>query len=144
MAVSINFQPAGAETPAGYLADTGATFANRGNGYTYGWTTSLSSATRDRNSTRSPDQRYDTLVHTQQYGVASWEIAVPNGAYTLHLVAGDSDYYASVYKFDAEGALALRGTPTSTNRWIASTTAVTVSDGRLTISNADGAVGNKL
>ena len=80
LAVSINFQPPAAATPAGYLADTGATFANRGNGFSYGWTSNLSSATRDRDSSRSADQRYDTIIHTQQYGVGAWEIAVPNGA----------------------------------------------------------------
>jgi N-acetylneuraminic acid mutarotase len=143
-AVSVNFQPAGSAVPAGYLADSGLTFASRGNGYQYGWSRNLSFTTRDRNSARSPDQRYDTLLHTQQYGVGSWEIAVPNGAYSVHLVAGDPDYLESVYKFNIENTLALSGTPTTSHHWIESTTTVTVSDGRLTISNAAGSIGNKL
>ena len=32
--IRINFQPSGAPVPAGYLADTGLDFANRGNGQT--------------------------------------------------------------------------------------------------------------
>src|SRR5262249_10127994 len=59
----INFQPASAAVPVGYLADTGAVFGNRGNGYTYGWNADCSAYTRERNAANSPDKRYDTLVH---------------------------------------------------------------------------------
>src|SRR5262245_4773493 len=63
---NINFQPAGSPVPAGYLADTGAPFANRGNGFAYGWNGDASTTMRDRNLVT--DQRYDTLVHMQLYG----------------------------------------------------------------------------
>ena len=142
--VSVNFQPASSAVPSGYVADTGATFGDRGNGYSYGWNTSLSSAARDRNDPSSPDQRYDTLIHTQLSGSATWEIALPNGSYTVHLVAGDPSYIDSVYKFDVEGVPALSGTPTSSNHWISTTVTVNVSDGRLTVSNASGSSNNKL
>src|SRR6059058_4690168 len=88
----INFEPAGATVPAGYVADTGATFGARANGYSYGWNLSASSAARDRNSAASPDQRYDTLIHTQLYGDRTWEVALPSGQYAVHLVAGDPSY----------------------------------------------------
>ena len=140
--VGINFQPPGAALPSGYLADTGATYANRGNGFSYGWNQSASSATRERN--KVSDQRLDTLVHTQLFGTRTWEIAVPNGTYSVHLVAGDPSYIDSVYKFNAEGQLALSGTPTSGSRFVEGTKTVTVSDGRLTITNASGASNNKL
>lgn len=39
--VKINFQPASAATPAGTLADVGAPFADRGNGFSYGWGAAL-------------------------------------------------------------------------------------------------------
>jgi len=65
--VAINFQPAGAPIPSGYLADTGAAFANRGNNWSYGWDQDLTAATRDRNV--NADQRYDTLIHMQQNNV---------------------------------------------------------------------------
>ena len=142
--VGINFQPAGVSVPAGYLADTGATFANRGNGFAYGWNLSASSATRDRNSPSSPDQRYDTIVHTQLYGTRTWEIAVPNGQYSVHIVAGDPLYYGSVIKFNAEGVLVASGNQTQSTPFIQGTKTVTVSDGRLTIANATGASNNKL
>src|SRR5213076_195579 len=57
----INFQPASAPVPAGYLVDSGWTYANRGNGYSYGWDKNNNSS-RDRNSSLSPDQRYDTDI----------------------------------------------------------------------------------
>ena len=139
----INFQPAGAPVPSGYLADTGATYGNR-NGLTYGWSTNVSSTTRDRNASDSADQRYDTLVHTQNSGSARWDIAVPNGEYDVRLVAGDAGYHDSVFRFNIENRLALSGTPTSGSRWIESIVRVTVTDGKLTITNASGASNNKL
>jgi N-acetylneuraminic acid mutarotase len=140
----VNFQPSGAAVPSGYVADTGATFAARGNGFTSGWDASASGATRDRNSSRSPDQRYDTFVHTQMYGTRTWEVAVPNGDYVVHLVGGDPDYYGSTIKFNAEGVLVASGSQTSANKWVEGEATVTVSDGKLTITNASGASNNKL
>ena len=140
----VNFQPAGAPVPAGYVADTGLVFANRGNGFSYGWDLDNRSTMRDRNSVRSPDQRFDTLAHTQFYGVRKWEIAIPNGSYQVRLVAGDPDYTNSVYRFSVEGVTAPGGTPTSANRWFDDTVNVTVRDGRLTVSNAPGSDNNRI
>jgi glucose/arabinose dehydrogenase len=144
----INFQPSGAPVPAGYTADTGAVYGDRGSGRAFGWNASNSAQTRDRNSTRSADQRYDTLTHLQKPGSsnpnAAWEIAVPEGIYRVTLVAGDASYYDSNYQLAVEGTLAVSGTPTTSNRWITGTVDVTVTDGRLTITNAPGASNNKL
>ena len=143
-ALNVNFQPAGSTVPSGYFADTGATYASRGNGFTYGWNASASSFTRDRNSARSPDQRYDTIVHTQLYGTRTWELAVPNGTYSVRIVAGDPNYTDSTIKFNAENVLVTSGSLSSSQHFIDGTKTVTVSDGRLTISNASGASNNKL
>lgn len=142
--VKINFQPSTAALPTGYLRDSGSTFGNRGNGYTYGWNSNNSANTRDRNSTRSSDQRYDTLIYMQRGAIYTWEIAVPNGAYQVRMVAGDASYYNSVYKLAAEGVLVVNGTPSRTTRWLEGVTTVMVNDGRLTITNASGASNNKL
>jgi hypothetical protein len=146
LAVKINFQPAGAAIPSGYLADTGAVFGDRGNGYSYGWNVDNSAQTRDRNASNSPDQRYDTLIHMQKTTApnASWELAVPSGTYTVRLVSGDASNFDSVFKLNAETTLAQSGTPTSATRWFDNTVSVAVTDGRLTISNASGAQNNKL
>jgi hypothetical protein len=142
--IKVNFQTPASSTPSGYLADSGGIFADRGNGQFYGWNQSATSFTRDRNAGNSPDQKHDTLVHMQLYGVRTWEIAVPNGAYQVHIVAGDPSFTDSVYKINAEGILALTGTPNANNHWIEGTQTVTVADGKLTIANATGSVNNKL
>ncbi len=141
--IRINFQPSGSPVPAGYLVDSGAAFANRGNGFSYGWN-SANNFTRDRNSSRSPDQRYDTLNHMQKSGSATWQLAVPNGTYSVRIVAGDADHIDSTFRINVEGVLAINGKPTTSARWIDRTVTVTVSDGRLTITNATGAVNNKI
>src|SRR5439155_37928 len=67
---TVNFQPAGAPRPVGYLADTGAAFGPRSGGRTYGWNVDNSANARDRNASGSADQRYDTLNHLQKPGGA--------------------------------------------------------------------------
>jgi hypothetical protein len=140
----VNFQPTGAPVPAGYLAADGSTYRNRGT-LSYGWTARNNTA-RDRNSTRSPDQRYDTLIHMQKPANpnAVFEFAVPNGTYRIHLVSGDPTQVNSVFRVNVEGVLVVSGTPTSANRWVEGTATITVSDGRLTVSNATGASNNKV
>lgn len=141
--LKVNFQPASSAVPSGYVADSGAVYGNRGNGHTYGWDAS-GAQTRDRDSANSLDQRYDTLLMMHDGGPFAWELAVPNGSYTVHVVMGDADYNNSVYKLNVEGVLTVDGTPTGSNRWIEGTQTVTVSDGKLTVSNATGSSNNKI
>src|SRR6185295_19306082 len=143
---NINFQPAASPVPPGLLVDSGAVFGNRGNGQTYGWNADNSAQTRDRDAPNSADQRFDTLIHLQKAANpnARWEIAVPNGTYRVRIVAGDASFFDSVFRINVESVLAIDSTPTSANRWVDRTVVVTVSDGRLTVSNATGATNNKL
>jgi hypothetical protein len=145
-AARINFQPASAPVPPGYVADSGLVFGLRASGDRFGWNADNSAHTRDREAANSPDQRYDTLTHLQkpENPNATWEMAVPNGSYSVRLVAGDPLNIDSVYRLSVEGVLALSGTPTSSTRWIEATVNVSVTDGRLTIGNATGASNNKL
>jgi glucose/arabinose dehydrogenase len=144
--IRINFQPASAPVPSGYLADTGLVYGARGNGYTYGWNADNTAQTRDRNAANSPDQRYDTLTHFQKTANpdAVWEIAVPNGNYTVRIVSGDALNFDSVFRATVEGVLTVSGTPTTSARWIEGTSTVTVTDGRLTIRSGSGASNNKI
>ena len=144
--LNVNFQPAGVPIPAGYVADTGADFARRGNGWSYGWNGDNTTTARDRDNSNSPDQRYDTLVHMQERVLpdAFWELAVPNGRYTVRIVAGDPDRFNSVYRINVDGVLAINATATRGQRWVEATVTVSVTDGRLTISNASGASNNKI
>jgi YVTN family beta-propeller protein len=141
----VNFQPSSSPVSSGYLMDAGNGYANRGNGFTYGWNGNNTGFTRDRNSSLSLDQRYDTLNHMQKAGGArAWEIAVPNGSYQVFVVAGDASNYDSVFRINVEGVLTVSGTPTSSSRWVSGTKTVAVSDGRLTVSNASGSSNNKI
>ncbi len=144
--IRVNFQPASAPVPSGYLADGGLVYGSRGNGRTYGWTRDNTSVTRDRNSALSPDQRYDTMTHLQKPGNpdAIWEIAVPNGPYLVRAVAGDAAYFDGVFRTTAEGVLTVNGSPSTAARWVEGTSSVTVTDGRLTLRSGSGAVNNKL
>ena len=141
--VKVNFQPAAAAVPAGYKVDSGAAFANRGNGYSYGWNATNNRAV-DRNSTRSPDQRFDTNIPMQTGGTYRWELAVPNGTYQVMVVAGDPTITSASYRINAESTLIVNGTANANTRWYTGTMNIVVSDGRLTLSSATGASGNRL
>lgn len=142
----INFQPYGTAVPPGYRFDLGAPFGARAGGLTYGWNTGMRSMAIDRNSSLSPGQRYDTFIQMQGTANPSavWEIALPNGPYQVHLVAGDPLDTTAVYRINIENVLALNAPATSALRWHDAIVSVNVTDGRLTISNASGAVNNKI
>jgi len=46
--VKINFQLKGGPVPEGYLPDYGEVFADRGNGFSYGWNRDIQADSRDR------------------------------------------------------------------------------------------------
>ena len=145
-ALKINFQLDGSSIPTGYLTDTGAVFADRHNGYIYGWNVDVAINARDRNAANSPDQRHDTFIHMQKPNApnAAWKIGLPNGAYTVHAVCGDPSYFDSVYKLDIGGVLTVDGKPSATTRWFEGTQTVFVTDGFLELSSATGSVNNKI
>ena len=144
-AAKINFQPAGAAVPTGFRPDSGAAFGDRGDGYSYGWETTLAGgAMIQREAGRSQDLRYDTLCQMQAGGDHTWEIAVPNGPYSVLLAAGDPAYTNGVYRIAAENVLLLDGIPSSSNRWVEGLGTVVVTDGRLTVSSGAGASSNRL
>lgn len=143
--VRVNFQPASAPVPAGFVADSGQVYGNRGNGYTYGWSADNTANTRDRNNPGVPSQAYDTVIRTQNGSNFTWELAVPPGYYRVRLVAGDPDFIDSDYRFtlDTYGDVPM-GTPTEAQHFFENVLTVAVTDGRLTIGNDVMAVNNKL
>jgi hypothetical protein len=142
----VNFSDAGGEAFPGYVKDSGLVYADRGNGYSFGWNLDNTLNARDRDAANSPDERYDSLNHLQKPDNpnASWELAVPNGTYQVHVVSGDPANFDSVYRISVEGTLAIDATPNSTTRWFEGTVTVLVADGRLTVGNAPGANNNKV
>lgn len=145
--LAINFQNAAAPVPEGYLADTGLAYGPRSGGFTYGWNVDNSAYGRDRNNPASPDQRHDTLNHMAHSDFAapkSWQIALPNGTYNVHLVAGDPGTIDSTHVVEAEGVTILNGTPNNTSRFITSDATVTVADGTLTLTQGASGSNTKL
>jgi hypothetical protein len=142
-AAKINFQPAA--VPTGFLADSGAVFGARAGGYSYGWETTLGAGNViARSAGSSQDLRYDTFCQMQAGGNHIWEIAVPNGPYSVLVAAGDPAYATGAYRIAAENILLLNGAPTSSNRWVETLGTVMVTDGRLSLANASGALSNRL
>jgi carboxypeptidase D len=143
--LKVNFQPASATLPAGFLADSGAAFGNQGNGYSYGWETGLSTNNViARNAACSQDLRYDTLCQMQADGSHVWAVAVPNGRYLVHLVAGDPLYTSGLYRIMVKNILMLNGVSSASNRWVEGLGTVVITNGLLTISNAPGSISNRI
>jgi N-acetylneuraminic acid mutarotase len=140
----VNFQPASVQVPTGYVADTGLVFADRGNGLSYGWNGPKPARVAEHHA-RPPfdgaDPRYDTFATLQPRQRGSlWQIAVPNGNYQIHLVAGDSRAFPARYRIRADGVLVLDGKATRLSRWVDSTTQISVSNGLLTLTTPRGSV----
>jgi uncharacterized delta-60 repeat protein len=142
--IRINFQGLGIAQPSGHNSDIGHVFGSKGP-LSYGWDLDNRVHARIRRNTASPDFRYDSFNHMQKDGGArKWEIELPNGMWTVRLVAGDPSNTDSVYRMNLEGQLALSGTPSGDTRWFRQTSVVQIRDGRLTLTNAEGAVNNKI
>ncbi|MEX0275755.1 MAG: malectin domain-containing carbohydrate-binding protein [Flavobacteriaceae bacterium] len=158
--VKINFSRAVDAPPAGYLRDSGEGFADRGNGFSYGWLTTdgqtpldLTSNTRNR-EVPGVDILQNTLNH-MQYGDTGgsnsnttegiWEIAVPNGVYDVSVGVGDPDVDGTntMYTINVEGTNIINnfqptGAAGAATRFTSGSTTVSVLDGRLTIDAFGG------
>jgi hypothetical protein len=134
--ININFQPNNTDILRDYLADTGLPFANRGNGYSYGWSSEISEGARDRNHNNAKDQRYDTLLHMLHPSLAIndyWEIKLPNNNYKVNLIAGDPEYCDELYRIAVEDEIIINGAP-GCSHFIENTINVSVTDGYLTMT----------
>jgi hypothetical protein len=108
-------------------------YGDRGNGLTYGWNVSHIANARNRGG--SADSRLSTLCQFQSGGV--WELAVPNGAYSVTIGIGDGGY-PSTYTINVEGANYWNAQKLSAGQFINQTRVVNVSDGNLTIDQGAG------
>jgi glucose/arabinose dehydrogenase len=131
--IRINFQLVGAPTPVGYVADTGLTFGAR-NGLSFGWNADHTDVTRDRNI--NANQLLDTLCHFHGSGI--WEIALPNGTYNVLASIGDPGF-PSTHTLIVEGVTYWSARSLVADQFLSNTSAVTVSDGRLTLSQGSAA-----
>ncbi|HYO08061.1 MAG TPA: hypothetical protein VER17_03750, partial [Tepidisphaeraceae bacterium] len=138
---NINFQPVDTPAVKGYKADWGRLYALRGNGMTYGWNKATYNFAYDRNNPASPDQRFDTGIKP---GGRKWDIAVPNGTYSVFLLGGDLDDPNGTYNVAVEGVPTLVGTTSVKSPWIGKTVQVTVADNTLSVAPLAGNVNQKL
>ena len=144
-AVAINFQPSVAPVPAGYVADSGAVFGDRGNGLVYGWNGPRPAqvvAPHLRAALQGADERYDTfaIMHARGRG-SRWQIQVPNGTYEVDMTAGDPRSASGRYRILADGVLVVNGNAARAQRWVSGSQQLTVSNGLLTITVPKGGTG---
>lgn len=137
----INFQPVDTPSVKGYKSDWGRLYALRGNGLTYGWNKATYNFAYDRNNPISPDQRFDTGITP---GGRKWEIAVPNGTYSVFLLGGDPNDPVGTYNVGVENVPTLVGQTNAQSPWIGKTVQVTVSDNTLTVAPLPGSVNHKI
>lgn len=160
--LKINFQDEATAPPAGYLRDWGQSFGlrtgtNQGNGLSYGWVVPgngqpLSLVGNGRNRNNPPDSaglgdlRLATLMHMQYstgnggiVASGAWEIAVPNGAYSVTVSVGDASNTDSVHSIRIEGQVAISEfRPTTAKRFEQTSRVINVTDERLTIDASGG------
>ena len=139
--VRMNFAPADAPAPAGYRLDYGTTYGRRGNGLTYGW-----------NSDKRADTSHLTSIYDNARGDShisvdrgdTWNIAVPNGWYSVRALAGDPATLDGDYRYNVEGQPLLKGKPYPGFPFIEGITTVQVTDGKLTVTSDPKAKNNRL
>jgi len=124
----VNFQFDEASTPPRYLRDVGDVFGDRGNGFSYGWSSDHVDQSRERSI--EADQRLDTLIHIE--AGQSWEFALDNGIYEVTVAVGDPATNDGVHTINVEGVNFFNAVADGTGALFA-TAQVTVADGRLTL-----------
>jgi hypothetical protein len=126
--IRINFQAPNADVPTGYVPDTGLTFATQ-DALSFGWNVDHTDVVRDRGV--NSNQLLDTLC--QFHEDATWELALPNGKYSVFVSVGDASL-ASVYTLIVEGVTYWEARVIRANQFLSNTSTITVADGRLTLS----------
>jgi len=128
--VAVSFQPDNAPIESGFLVDSGQAY-NATTGY--GWVSPpLSLGTRDRNSSLSPNQAYDTFIHVVSSGI--WEMDVPNGTYLVTICVGDPAYPGGTHVVSAENLIIINDQISSSALWIEKNSLISVTDGKLTLT----------
>ena len=121
-----NFSGPG-EPVEGWVTDTGQPFEEACG---YGWSRDISANNRRRG--RVPEAVRDTFLFTRSHD--TWELAVPDGHYSVTLCIGDSGHEQFGQNVTVEGQTVFRDLKTRSGRFREATVKVDVADGRLTIA----------
>jgi hypothetical protein len=127
--IKVNFQPAAAAVPSGFIADSGELYGLH-NGIRYGWNTNHMDATVSRN-TYQPNLVWDTFVRFHANGL--WELEVENGQYDVAVSIGDS-LYGSTNTVVVENTTVWSSVYVPAGQHAAEQRTVQVTDGKLTVS----------
>lgn len=166
VSLDVSFQSAAGQTPSGYLPDSGQSYADRGNGWEYGWVSiedgeplNMSGNGRVRGRP-GIDPLLDSFVHMQYGDIANvyggnanctanqcaegaWEVALPDGLYEVTVVVGDqpsSGTYDSLHALNLEGGVVIREFQASAQQeYLQATAFAGVEGGRLTVTATGGA-----
>ncbi|MDN3496523.1 malectin domain-containing carbohydrate-binding protein [Planococcus sp. APC 4015] len=149
--VKVTFQPAGTTVAQGWTAETGSAFSTtRG----YGWLNAANSQPVDRTAatryrtgplsgiTYPTDDRlkgYAFVDNATQptYTNGVWEYVVPNGDYQVAVSVGDANYLDSTHGVQIEGQPTIQAfVPTTATPFQTGVRNVTVTDGRITLTNS--------
>lgn len=87
-----------------------------------------------KNSTITQQLDHTFAVMNKKGRGSLWQIAVPNGAYTVTISAGNSQS-VGMQSVEANGVIVVNGRTTAKHRWITSTQTVTVTDGMLKLTH---------
>ncbi len=143
---AINFQPIGAPRAPGMLVDYGAAYGVRRGGLSYGWNNdNTANAVHTDLLAISKTHRNDTHINMQTGGNRTWEIAVPHaGNYLVSLVSGDPSTPNERIGISVEGEIGIAAMTKPNKRFLEGILTVSVTDGKLTISNLPGYNENKI
>lgn len=144
--INISFQPASFPLQSGYQGDFGQGFGARGNGYSYGWNVDHTARTFAYSAVPGLETVYGaawSLIKMLPGSSTSWEIALANGSYDVTILAAGYQCQGQLQQIAAEGVLIVNATAGwDYDTYVGGTQTVTVSDGRLTVTNGPSAALN--
>lgn len=137
---TVHFQPQDAATEPGVLVDYGQPLGPQAGGMSYGWDRDM---TRRAKSSKAPSDAGETYPGFVAANQAVWNLEVPNGSYSVSLIAGNGAARQR-QRVLVEDVTLIDGKTTKEDRWLEATVVVSVVDGNLTVSSADSFRQNKL
>ena len=139
---AVNFSTAAAPRAPGLVKDYGSIYGDRRGGLSYGWSQDESDNAHYLAGRGLVRNRGYVAMH--EGGNATWEIAVPDGNYSVFIVAGNAAALGDRMQIAAEDQILVSGVTKRGREFLEGSGVVAVSDGRLTIGSGSDAVNNKI